>query len=283
MRTLRNKSALVTGAASGIGRAIAMKLASEGVDLYLLDIDQAGLVDVVSAAKRERVEAIGRRCDVSEPSQIAASVAHILDRWGGVDLLVNNAGITYYGQTADMSGDDCERLLAINLNAPIHFTRELLPSLLKRPEAHVLNIASFFGLIGTRRLAAYTASKFGLVGFSESLRAEYARTQLGVTAMCPGFVDTNLFATAPLGTDRKHHKLPPKWMLTTPEKIAVRAVKAIHRNEAQVVMQPYAKLAYLGKRFVPSVYDWANHLSRKRLKQAAAIMVDDSSERRRAA
>jgi len=266
MRTLRSKSALVTGAASGIGRAIALQLAREGVDLFLLDIDQAGLVDVVAAAKRERVDAIGRRCDVSEPAQIAASVAHILDRWGGVDLLVNNAGITYYGQTQDMSAEHCQRLLAINLHAPIHFTCQLLPTLLERPEAHVLNVASFFGLIGTRRLAVYTASKFGLVGFSESLRAEYGRMGLGVTALCPGFVDTKLFAAAPLGSDRQQQKQPPRWMLTTPEKIAKRAIQAIYRNQAQVVMQPYAKLAHLGKRFVPGLLDWANHLSRKRTK-----------------
>lgn len=282
MRTLRNKSALVTGAASGIGRAIALQLASEGVDLYLLDIDHAGLVEVVAAAKRERVEAIGRSCDVSDPRQIASSVTHILDRWGGIDLLVNNAGITYYGQTDQMEAEHCERLLAINLNAPIHFTRELLPSMLQREEAHVLNIASFFGLIGTRRLAAYTASKFGLVGFSESLRAEYARAGLGVTAMCPGFVDTNLFATAPLGSDRRQQKTPPRWMLTTPEKIAARAIKAVRRNEAQVVMQPYAKLAHLGKRFFPGVYDWAHHLSRKR-KAAPQSTANVVTEHRRAA
>lgn len=283
MRTLRNKSALVTGAASGIGRAIALRLAREGMNLFLLDIDETALVDVVSAVKQERVDAIGRRCDVSDPTQIAASVAHIVDRWGGVDLLVNNAGIAYYGQTENMSAEHCERLLAINLNAPIHFTRELLPTMLARPEAHILNMASFFGLIGTRRVAVYTASKFGLVGFSESLRAEYRRSGLGVTAMCPGFVDTNLFATAPIGTDRHEQKLPPSWMLTTPEKIANRAVKAIYRNQAQVVMQPYAKLAHLGKRLVPGLYDWANKLGHNKKKHLALDDQSTTIEFRRAA
>ena len=282
MRTLRNKSALVTGAASGIGRAIALRLAREGVDLYLLDIDQVGLVDVVAAVKSEGVEAIGRSCDVSDPQQINAGVQHIVDRWGGVDILVNNAGITYYGKTDEMSGEHSEKLLAINLNAPIHFARELLPTLLDRPEAHILNIASFYGLVGMRRLSAYTASKFGLVGFSESLRAEYARTNLGVTAICPGFVDTKLFSTAPIGTDRKQNKQPPKWMLTTPEKVASRSIKAIYRNQAQVVMQPYAKLACWGKRLIPGVYDWANHFSRKRKSQGPAN-PDASTPVRRAA
>ena len=282
MRTLRDKAALVTGAASGIGRAIALQLAREGMDLYLLDINEAGLAQVMSDVQRHRVNVLSRPCDVSQPQQITACVDHILNRWEGVDLLVNNAGITYYGETAYMSTAHCERLLAINLHAPIHLTRALLPSLLARPEAHVLNVASFFGLIGSRRLSAYTASKFGLVGFSESLRAEYARAGLGVTALCPGFVDTGLFATASLGEERQQAKTPPRWMLTTPERIAARAAKAIRRNEAQVVMQPYAKLACWTKRLAPWLLDWAHHLSRKRHKPAP-LQAEQARQRRRAA
>ncbi len=264
MRTIRNKVALVTGAASGIGRAIALRLAQEGTHLFLLDVNEFGLAKVVSSARQQGVQAIGRYCDVSQPEQIAASVAYVRGRWETVDILVNNAGITYYGETDKMTAEHCEKLLAVNLHAPIHFTRELLPTLLEQPEAHVLNVASFFGLIGTRRLAVYTSSKFGIVGFSESLRAEYGRRGLGVTALCPGFVDTNLFATAPRGADQLENKLPPRWMLTTPEKIADRAIKAIYRNQRLVVPQPYAKLAYYGKRFLPGLIDWAHHLRRRK-------------------
>jgi short-subunit dehydrogenase len=197
-------------------------------------------------------------------------------------LLVNNAGVAYYGDTAHLSGEHCEQLLRVNLHAPLHFTRLLLPTLLTRPEAHVLNVASFFGLIGTRKVAAYTASKFGLVGFSESLRAEYARTNLGVTALCPGFVDTGLFATASHGENRQSAKHPPGWMLTTPEKVAERAVRAIRRNEALVVTQRYAQLAYFAKRFFPGVLDFANHLSRKRFSRKDLPELT-AGERRRAA
>ena len=193
MRTIKGKSALVTGAASGIGRAIALRLAQEGADLYLLDVDEVGMACVVGEARKLGVEVIGRYCDVSDPAQIQQATNYILQRWGGVDILVNNAGITYFGETDSMSAEHCEKLLAVNLHAPIHLTRELLPTLLERPEAHVLNVASFFGLIGTRKTALYTSTKFGLVGFGESLRAEYGRRGLGVTTLCPGFVDTQLF------------------------------------------------------------------------------------------
>ncbi len=281
MRTIRHKNALVTGAASGIGRAITLRLAHEGVHLYLLDVDEPGLASVVSSAKSEGVNALGNYCDVSQPTNITRSVADALARWGKIDILVNNAGITYYGDTDKMSAIDADRLLAINLHAPIQFTRELLPTLLAQPEAHVLNVASFFGLVGTRKLALYTASKFGLVGFSESLRAEYGRRGLGVTALCPGFVDTNLFDTAPLGTDRQENKRPPQWMLTTPERIAARAVKSIHRNRAVDIAQPYAQLAHYGKRFLPGLLDWANHLSRKR-RQTISADTSEASPRKAA-
>jgi short-subunit dehydrogenase len=283
MRTIRNKTALVTGAASGIGRAIALRLAREGADLYLLDLDEAGLSKVVTAAQQMGVEALGRYCDVSQLSQIKECADHILARWGGVDILVNNAGITYYGQTDQMTAEHCQRLLAINLHAPIHLTRELLPSLLARPEAHVLNVASFFGLVGTRKTALYTSSKFGIVGFSESLRAEYGKRGLGVTALCPGFVDTGLFSNALLGNDQQQAKRPPRWMLSTPEKIADRAVHAIYRNRAVVVPQFYAKLVCYGKRFFPGLYDWANHLSRKRLRHDQPLEPVVAPETQRAA
>jgi short-subunit dehydrogenase len=264
MRKIRGKLALVTGAASGIGRAMALRLAREGANLYLVDINEPGLVATISAARELGVQAVGRYCDVSQATQITRTIADALARWGGVDILINNAGITYYGETAMMSAADADRLLAVNLQAPIQFTRELLPTLLERPEAHVLNVASAFGLIGMRRLALYSASKFGLVGFSEALRAEYGRRGLGVTAVCPGFADTNLFDTAARGSDRLESKRPPHWLLAPPEKIAAAAVKAIYRNQALVVTPTHARLAHWGKRFLPGLLDWANRLSRKR-------------------
>jgi 3-oxoacyl-[acyl-carrier protein] reductase len=159
-----------------------------------------------------------------------------------------------------MSAEHWERLLSINLLAPIQFTRELLPTLLSRDEAHILNVASICGLVGLARVAAYTTSKFGLVGFSESLRTELSRHGLGVTALCPGLVDTNLFSAAARGVDRGENKAPPRWLLATPELIARRAIRAIYRNQGVVVVQPYARALYLLKRFAPRLLDAASRL-----------------------
>jgi NAD(P)-dependent dehydrogenase (short-subunit alcohol dehydrogenase family) len=264
MRVIRGKTALVTGAASGIGRAIALRLADEGARVYLIDINAAELTKVVAEAKQRGVDALGRVCDVSDSRQISGAVQHLLDHWGGLDILVNNAGITYYGVTPRMSAEHWERLLAINLHAPIQFTRELLPTLMSRDEAHIVNVASICGLVGMGRVAAYSTSKFALVGFSESLRAEVTRHGLGVTALCPGLVDTNLFSAAPLGIDRSKHRQPPKWLLTTPEKIADRAIGAIYRNRGLVVVQPFARLLHLVKRFAPGLVDLGNRFRRRK-------------------
>jgi NAD(P)-dependent dehydrogenase (short-subunit alcohol dehydrogenase family) len=105
MRQIHGKIALVTGAASGIGRAIALRLADEGARLYLIDINAVELARVVTEAKNRGVDALGRRCDVSQPAQNTAAVHHLLDHFGGVDILVNNAGITYYGKTRMMSAE----------------------------------------------------------------------------------------------------------------------------------------------------------------------------------
>lgn len=268
MRKLAGKRALVTGAASGIGRAIALKLAEKGTHLLLLDIDDPGLANVVAETRKSAVEVTARHCDITQTNQLEAVVNLALDRWRGVDILVNNAGITYYGPTPHMSAKEWEQLLEVNLRAPVQLTSMLLPSLLARPEAHVLNVCSALGLIGMPKVAAYCTSKFGLVGYSESLRAECGRLGLGVTALCPGFVTTNLFRNAVSATGGREVKSPPRWACTTPERVARAAVKAIQRDRRLVVVEPVARVMYAVKRFTPGVLDFLQRWGRgKRVAQ----------------
>lgn len=273
MRNIRGKKALVTGVASGIGRAIALRLATEGVDLFLVDCDGPGLATTVAEARETGVEVLSRQCDVGRPEQVSAAVAAVLDHWDGVDILINNAGITYYGHTAEMSAEHWDQVLRVNLVSHIQFTRELLPSLLARPEAHIVNVCSMFGLVGMPKLAAYCATKFGLVGFSDSLRTEYGREGLGVTALCPGFVKTNLFTSAPLPEKSKGHKIPPSMFSTTPERVAAATIRAIRRNKRQVIVEPFAHVLCGLKRFTPGLLDFFLHLGkRKRMARKAASL-----------
>src|SRR3954470_6914358 len=260
MREIRGKTVLITGAASGIGRAIALRLADEGATLFLVDIDEKGLAETAAESQARGVEVITRRCNVAEPREVSAAVAEALSRWNGVDILVNNAGITYYGKTERMAADHWDKLLRINLLSHVQFTRELLPSLLAREEAHVVNVCSVLGLVGMPKVTAYCTSKFGMVGFSESLRNEFGKQGLGVTALCPGFVRTNLFTNAPLEKDTEEHKSPPRFVTTTPERVARAAVKAIRRNRRFIVMEPMARGMYFVKRFAPWLMDAVFHI-----------------------
>jgi NAD(P)-dependent dehydrogenase (short-subunit alcohol dehydrogenase family) len=282
MRNIRGKNALVTGVASGIGRAVALRLAYEGVGLYLVDVDEAGLAATVADVRTIGAHVISQRCDVGRPTDVSAVVADVLDRWNGVDILVNNAGITYYGHTDQMSDEHWDRLLRVNLYSHIQFTRELLPSLLERSEAHIVNVCSMFGLVGMPKLAAYCTTKFALVGLSDALRAEYGRYGLGVTALCPGFVRTNLFTSAPLPENAKGHKIPPRIFSTTPERVAAATVRAIRRNRRLVVVEPSARFLCTLKRLAPGLIDFALHLGRRK-RIARKIALIDAEKRRAAA
>jgi short-subunit dehydrogenase len=263
MQSIRGKKTLVTGAASGIGKAIALALARAGADLYLLDIDEMKLAGVVAAARQWGGEVVGAQCDLARTENITAAVQSIRQSWRYIDILINNAGVAYYGPTERMWADQWNSVLAINLLAPIQLTREWLPILLTRLEAHVLNVCSIAGLVASGKLAAYHTSKYGLVGFSEALRAEYSARGLGVTALCPGFVRTNIFQAAMSGQDRKPVRVPPRWLCSSPEKVAARALKAILRNEGLVLVSPMAHVLWFLKRLSP---DLLAFLSRRRHK-----------------
>ena len=140
MRIIRGKKAMVTGAASGIGRAIALELAKEGADLFLVDIKADALAVVAHEARGLGVNAMTAVADLADPSQISGTVEQLRNAWKRLNILVNNAGTTYYGQTHLMTGKQWRRIMAVNLMAPIQLVHELLPMLLAAEDAHILNV-----------------------------------------------------------------------------------------------------------------------------------------------
>ncbi len=238
MKIIRGKRAVVTGAASGIGRAIALELAEEGADLFLIDIDAEKLAATGRVVRDHGVEAITAICDLSEPAQISAAVENLRSAWSAVNILVNNAGIAYFGPTRLMTDEQWRRIMSVNLMAPIQLVHELFPLLVASDDAHILNVCSMLGLVSSRKVTAYQTTKFGMVGFTAALRAEYCRHNFGVTALCPGFVQSSLFdeSTAALPGARIR---VPSWICTTPEIVAAKAVRAIRRNQPMVVT-PFA-------------------------------------------
>jgi 3-oxoacyl-[acyl-carrier protein] reductase len=258
MRVIRGRTALVTGAASGIGRAIALALAREGANLVLLDIDEQNLVQTASKAESMGVAATARHCDLTQPDQISAAVAEIMAAAKPIHILINNAGLAYYGPTDAMTATQWRQIMSVNLLAPIQFVHELLPVLAAQEEAHVVNICSLFGLVTLRKGAAYQASKFGLVGFTAALRAEYCRPEFGVTMLCPGFVRTAMLERAETDTpQQKGHKVP-HWITMSPDYVAARTLRAIRHDEAMVVIPASARLLWRLTRLFPGLMDMLN-------------------------
>jgi short-subunit dehydrogenase len=254
MKVLRGKKALVTGAASGIGRSIAIALAREGVDLYLLDINDVEMDRVARDARQCGVEVLTAHCDLARPEQITAVVETVLAAWGRLNILVNNAGVAHRGPTHEMTADQWNRVLAVNLMAPIQLVRQFLPTL-QLNDAHILNVCSIFGLVSTRKASAYQTSKFGLVGLSAALRAEYGRSDFGVTALCPGFVHTAMVDE--LDTSEAQ-KLPPEWMLADLASVAAAAIRAVRQNKGIAVVGPATRALWLLARLSPAFVDWLN-------------------------
>ena len=225
MTRFTGKTALVTGAASGIGRATAARLAAEGANVALADFDLAGAqaaAAALAAAHGGQTVALGY--DASDSTQCARLVENALAALGQLDVLVNNAGIMLWARTHECDLARWNKVLDVNLNAAFHVTRAALPFLLES-KGNIVNISSAAGLQGVPYAAAYCASKAGLLGFTRALAVEYADAGLRVNAICPGAVDTPLVRTAapvPSWADlQKIGRMMPKTgKASAPEEIA---------------------------------------------------------------
>ena len=281
MRTIKDKVAVVTGGGSGLGRTIALRLADEGAHLQLVDIDLSAAEATAGEIRSRGVRAEVTQCDLSDPRAIDALGEELIGHWGAIDILVNNAGVAWYGPTTNMTGSEWDRLLAINLHAPIRLTTKLLPALLARPEAHVINMASICGFVCGGRYAAYHVSKFGLVGFSEAIRAEFGRHGLGVTAVCPGPVLTNLYKNAPCGYRHRETPSPPAWLCTTADRVAAKTIRAIYRNQAVTFVGLAAHLLHYSKRLAPWVFYALHNIGRGRRVREKLVQVNQGSPQRK--
>ena len=263
MQQFQGRTTFLTGAASGIGRCLAVELAQAGCNLCLVDVNAEGLRTLAAELAPSGVRVLLFPCDLMDRKAVSATIASALQQTGGIDLLINNAGVAYYGPTDQMTQGQWDWLMTINLLAPIQITHELLPTLLQRPDAHIVNMCSISGLVAGGRFSAYHTSKFGLIGFTESLRAEYGRRGLGVTAICPGPVLTHLYDSAASGRVDQKVPSPPRWMCATPERVAAVTLKAIRKDKRQVLITPTAHALFQLKRFAPWLIDFANRFSRK--------------------
>ena len=204
MYQLNGKTALVTGAAIGIGRAIATRLAEEGANLVLFDINEVELAETT-----RMVEAAGRRClavtgDVRDYEQVKSAVDGCVRRYASIDIIVNNAGISPMGTIADTSLEDFRDVFRVNVDGVFHGCKAVAPHMTARGAGKIINISSWFGKIGKHSFGAYCASKFAVIGLTQSMAMEMAEHGVNVNAVCPGtIVETGMREAA----DREAIKL----------------------------------------------------------------------------
>lgn len=193
---LADRTAVITGAASGIGRAIAVSLARRGCHLALADVNEAGLAETAQLVRSGSLLVTEHRLDVSNRDAIAKFPAEIAAAHPRVDLLVNNAGVAVGGTFEQVTEEDFDWLLSINFFGVVRMTRAFLPVLKQSDDARIVNLSSVFGLVAPPGQAAYVASKFAVRGFSESLRHELDGSTVGVTVVHPGGVATSIAKNA---------------------------------------------------------------------------------------
>jgi len=220
MGRLKEKIALVTGAARGIGRAIAVKLAREGADLALCDLEKDWLKDTIAAVEAEGRRAEGFAADVSNGEAARQATKDVLESFGRIDILVNNAGITRDGFLARMSEEDWNAVLNINLTGTFHFTKAVTRSMMKQRSGNIVNIASVIGLMGNAGQCNYAASKAGVIAFTKSTARELANRGIRANAVAPGFIQTAMTDALSEEVRKKMLDAIPAGQFGTPEDVA---------------------------------------------------------------
>lgn len=267
MTTIRGAAA-ITGAASGIGRALAIELAQRGCDLALADRDEAGLKAVAAEIgpgidKARKVSV--HRVDVGEASEIARFAAEAIAAHPSLSIVVNNAGVALLGQFDEIDQAQMEWLFNINFWGVVHGTRAFLPHLKTKGEAHIVNVSSIFGIIAPPGQSAYAAAKFAVRGFSESLRHELAvaKSPVKLSVVHPGGVATAIARNSRTGTGvtdnaRRSQSIErfENAAKTTPKAAALRIIRGIEGNEPRILIGNDARFMDILQRFRPGTY-WA--------------------------
>jgi short-subunit dehydrogenase len=266
MTAIRGAAAAVTGAASGIGRALALELAARGADLALADRDEAGLQSVaaeIGSKVGDKTKVSVHRVDVGEPTEIAEFAERAIAAHPALNIVVNNAGVALLGTFTEIDQAQMEWLFNVNFWGVVHATRAFLPHLGRQREAHIVNLSSLFGIIAPRGQTAYAAAKFAVRGFSESLRHELslAESPVRLSVVHPGGVATNIVRNSRSGSavadnERRAQVIDrfDQIAKTTPQEAALAIIAGIEKNKPRILIGNDARMLDILQRLRPGTY-----------------------------
>ncbi|MDN5937741.1 MAG: SDR family oxidoreductase [Salinisphaera sp.] len=273
--SLQDKKCLITGAASGIGRAVALAVAAEGGELFLTDIDPQGL-----ASAEQECRAAGaaiRACmafDIADYDAVRAFAEQVHAEHGSLDVVMNVAGIAIWGTVDRLEHKHWRQAIEVNLMGPIHVIECFIPPMMAAGRGgHLVNVSSAAGLFGLPWHAAYSASKFGLRGVSEVLRFDLAEHRIGVSLVCPGGVDTELVRSVNIvGLDRDHKEVTAmaehfRRHAVSPQQAAKAILKGIKANRYLIYTSPDVRIGHWFQRKFSPGYDIAMGLLNRRFRQ----------------
>ncbi|MEH6608748.1 MAG: SDR family NAD(P)-dependent oxidoreductase [Halioglobus sp.] len=258
MSYFAGKRAVITGAGSGIGRALALNLNSAGCELWLSDINQSGLDETIAAMANSEVPAHTAILNVADKTAMHAYAQEIADQQGHVDVVINNAGVALGSSVADMEYDDFEWLMGINFWGVVYGTKAFLPLLSKSAAGHLINISSVLGIVAIPGHSAYNAAKFAVRGFTETLRQETAGSNIHVCCVHPGGIKTNIARNSRGGeliisADERAREFD-KFARTTAESAAAQILRAAQKRKKKLLIGADAHFISIISRLFPVNY-----------------------------
>jgi NAD(P)-dependent dehydrogenase (short-subunit alcohol dehydrogenase family) len=270
------RSVLVTGAASGIGRETALAFARAGADLFLCDLNEAGLGETAAAAEAFGRRARVRRVDVANRHEMRLFAEAVHAEVEAVDVLVNNAGVGLGGGFLETPLEEWDWIVGINFWGVVHGCHFFLPRMVARRRGHVVNVSSVAGYVATEQLAAYSTTKFAVFGLSEALRDELGPHGIGVTTVCPGIINTPITQSSRMlgraATPEARAAIVEMYRRRNygPERVAAHVLHAVARNRAVAPVSPEAWVLYYLKRFAPGLTARLNRRMAARMERRVA-------------
>lgn len=262
MDSFQNKICVVTGAASGIGRATAQLLGTHGAIVIATDVNSAGLKETASLIKEAGGQCETHLVDVADRDAVFALAEKVEKKHGAADLVLNNAGVAQIASVPDLTMDDFQFVMDIDFWGVVHGTQAFLPAMIEHNSGHIANVSSIFGLIGVPRQAAYNSAKFAVLGFTEALRQDLRESDVNVSCIHPGGIDTNIVRNARFlqGPDLETRKREAAdsfsaMVQTTPARAAEVILEGVRKKKARILIGRDARFVDRIRRLFPGSYE----------------------------